>query len=289
MKTPDVSILILAHNKAAHTRRCLHSLFNSTLRPIQVVLVDNGSTDETPRLFDEFAAAASTSNITVSRHRSEQNVGAIVGRNIGMELMQGKYWVFLDNDVVVRTRDWLERLRAVLDSNPRVGVVGPKLVYPLPPYNIQCAGCAVTRGGQVIFRGRGEPRLATEYAQPHECQTLISATWMMRQEVAKAVGPLDEAFSPVQFEDIDYCYRIRQAGWSCHYEPSVEMYHFENVTTGLTQTLNYPYLTVKNGLTFKRKWQHCFTQEAALPDSAWAWAQIPTVRLADVPENLETI
>jgi GT2 family glycosyltransferase len=289
MKTPAISILILAHNKSAYTRRCLESLPKSTLRPFEAVLVDNGSTDDTPALFDGWQKRAEAGGIAVRRLRLDSNAGAIHGRNAGMELMRGDYWVFLDNDAVVRSRRWLERLSAVLESDPAIGAVGPKLVYALPPHGIQCAGCDVTRGGRVIFRGRGEERLSGEFNVRRDCQTLISACWMMRADVAKKIGPLDERFSPVQFEDIDYCYRIREAGYRCVYEPSVEMYHFENVTTGRTAELNYPYLTVKNGMKFKEKWQHRYLSENGPDDAAWTWAKIPTITLDDVPENLETI
>ncbi len=284
----DVSILILASNKCAYTRRGLQSLFHSTLRPFQVVLVDNGSTDETPQVFDEFAARASREEISVKRLRFDANAGAIVGRNRGMELMDGRYWVFLDNDVSVRSRGWLEGLRAELERDPRVGMAGAKLIYPLPPHNIHCAGRDDPPSGQVTFRGRGRPRLDPEFNAPKDCQTLISATWMMRADAAKDVGPLDEAFSPVQFEDIDYCYRFREKGWLCRYVPSVEMYHFENVTTS-RGTLNYPYLTVKNGLKFKQKWKHRFSVENGLSDKEWSWAKIDTISLEDVPGELELI
>jgi GT2 family glycosyltransferase len=283
----DVSILILAHNKADYTRRCLRSLFLSTLRPFHVVLVNNGSTDHTVQVFSEFEKDAAKDRIEITRVNLESNEGAIVGRNRGLEKMSGGYWALLDNDVVVRTRSWLEKLRAVIDSDSGIGVVGPKLVYASPPHNIQCAGCAVTQSGQVIFRGRGEPRTSREFSTPHDCQTLISACWMMRADVAKKVGPLDEQFSPVQFEDIDYCYRIREVGLHCRYEPGVEMYHFENVTSGRTKELNYPYLTVKNGLKFKKKWQHRYSAENG--PAEWSWAKINTITLDDVPEKLETL
>lgn len=289
MNAPDISILILAHNKAAYTRRCLESLFLSSLRPFEVVLVDNGSTDETPSLFDAWQKKAGSEHVAVQRVRLETNIGAIDGRNAGMERMRGKYWVFLDNDAVVRSRAWLEQLRAVIDSDATIGAVGPKLVYALPPHDIQCAGCDVTQGGRVVFRGRGSPRLSHEFNTRRDCQTLISACWMMRADAAKKIGPLDARFSPVQFEDIDYCYRLREAGYRCVYDPSVEMYHFENVTTGRTAELNYPYLTVKNGLKFKEKWQHRYLNENGPADADWAWAKVATVTLDNVPENLEVI
>jgi GT2 family glycosyltransferase len=284
----DVSILILAFNKSEYTRRCLQSLFSSSLRPFEVVLVNNGSTDDTEQVFDEFASRAAADNVAVTRLKLE-NLGAIVGRNRGMERMSGKYWVLLDNDIVVRTRSWMEKLRAVLDANASVGVVAPKLVYPIPPYNIQCAGCTVTRGGQMIFRGRGSSRETPDFNQPAQCQTLISACWMMRADDAKRVGKLDEMYSPIQFEDHDYCYRMRESGLSCRYEPSVEMFHFENVTSGRTGALNYPYLTVKNGLKFKNKWRHRFSAENGPDDKEWSWANIPTVSLDSVAETLPTI
>jgi glycosyltransferase involved in cell wall biosynthesis len=86
----------------------VESLLHSTLRPFEVVLVDNGSTDETPALFDGWQKSAEASGIAVQRLRRDSNTGAIDGRNAGMERMRGRYWVFLDNDAVVRSRAWLE-------------------------------------------------------------------------------------------------------------------------------------------------------------------------------------
>lgn len=293
MKT-SVSILILAHQKSAYTRRCLSALFCSTLPTFQVVLVNNGSTDDTATVLEEFRNRAEREirpgggRIDVQIITLSENKGAITGRNTGMEKMNGDYWVFLDNDALVRSRNWLERLRSEL-ATPAVGIVAPKLIYPTAPHKIQCAGCEVTKNGQIVFTGRGQDRNTPALNTPRDCQTLISACWMLPAEVAKKVGSLDERFSPVQFEDIDYCYRIRDLGLKCRYVPDVELYHFENVTTGRTKELNYPYLTVKNGLKFKEKWKHRFSVENGPDDSSWTWEKIPTVTLDEVPENLETI
>ncbi len=283
-----ISILLLAHNKSDYTKRCLDALFSTSLRPFQVILVNNGSKDDTRDVFDAFAQKAHALEIDVEILDFKENRGAIVGRNKGMERMTGAFWVFMDNDIVVRTRSWLLKMRTHLKQNPDVGVVGPKLVYPLPPHDIQCAGCQVTTGGQVIFSGRGQARESAEWNQARDCQTLISACWMMPAHVARKVGALDERFSPVQFEDIDYCYRIRAAGFRCRYIPEVEMYHFENVTSGRTDSLNYPYLTVKNGLKFKKKWEPCFAHEGGPEDKDWRWARIATVLLDAIPPVLET-
>jgi GT2 family glycosyltransferase len=281
-----VSILILAHNKADVTRRGLRSLVHSTLRPLQIVLVDNGSTDETPEVLADFKKKSADCQLDVHLVRHSQNLGAIVGRNSGWPLLTGEFHVFLDNDVFIRSRSWLERLRRVLTSDVRVGVVGPKLLYPTPPHLIQCAGCEVTGGGRVIFRGRGQPHDAPEFCEASDCPALISACWMMRGSFARELGLLDERFSPVQFEDTDYCYRVREAGFLCRYVPDVEMYHCENVTSGRTATLNYSYLTVKNGLKFKEKWRAKIAAEGGPPDSAWRWADLPATALSRLPDEL---
>jgi GT2 family glycosyltransferase len=148
---------------------------------------------------------------------------------------------------------------------------------------------AISPHGRVQYRGRGQAHDAPEFGRPAEVQCLISAAWLMRRAVCEQIGGLDEAFNPAQFEDFDFCYRARQAGWRIKYEPSVEMYHFENVTTGRTESLNYKYLTVKNGMRFKNKWQRRFSREGGRPDSERPWrTDLPTCKLEDIGE-LETV
>lgn len=281
---PPVSIVVLAHNKAEYTRRCLDGLLASSFRPFEVVAVDNGSTDETPALFEQFAARAEAADIRFRPVRLEENAGAVTGRNLALERVEGDYVVFLDNDVVPRTRSWLEGLKAVLDGDRTIGIVGPKLIYPFPPHLIQFGGGAVTPTGWVQFCGRGEPRDHPDFNAPREVQCLISACWMMPYEVYQRVGALDEAFNPVQFEDIDYCYRARHAGYRVVYEPSVEMYHFENVTSGDTPQINYTYVTVKNGMRFKKKWRFMFEAEGGPLDSELDWKEIGKHDLSEIGE-----
>jgi GT2 family glycosyltransferase len=284
---PLVSVIILACNKAAYTARCLDGLTKTLWRPLEVILIDNGSTDETPALLGAFETRAGEFDISVKRGRNESNVGAITGRNQALEMAEGEFVAFMDNDVVVRSRGWVDILAEALDGVERGGIAGPKIIYPFPPHLIQCAGATVSRRGRVFFRGRGEPSDAAEFNRLEEVQCLISACWLMRRAVYEDIGPLEEAYNPVQFEDIDYCYAARERGWKVLYEPSAEMYHFENVTTSGTQTINSPYQIVRNGLLFQRRWRHMFTTENGPRDEDWHWAEIPTVTLNSIGD-LET-
>jgi GT2 family glycosyltransferase len=104
----------------------------------------------------------------------------------------------------------------------------------------------------------------------------------MRRAVYEEIGPLDEAYNPVQFEDIDYCYRARQRGWRVLYEPSVEMYHFENVTTAGSDDIPFKRQTIKNGLLFKRRWWEQIQRDATLPDEAARWLPLPRKNVEEV-------
>ncbi len=281
---PLVSVIVLSHNKGEHTRYCFRGLARSSYRPIEVLGLDNGSTDATPALYEWFAGEARAAGLAFRPTRLEQNVGAVTGRNLALKRAEGDYIVFLDNDVAPRTRGWVEGLLAALRADGHVGIVGPKLIYPFPPYLIQFAGGAVTPTGWVHFLGRGEPRESPAFNARREVQCLISACWMMPRSLYERLGPLDEGFNPLQFEDIDYCYRARAAGYKVLYLPAVEMYHFENVTSGDTPTINYKYVTIKNGMRFKKRWRFMFEKEGGPSDKEFHWADIPKRDISEVGE-----
>jgi GT2 family glycosyltransferase len=98
----------------------------------------------------------------------------------------------------------------------------------------------------------------------------------MKRAVYEQIGGLDEVFNPAQYEDFDFCYRAREAGWEVWYEPGAEMYHFENTTTAGSADLNFRYVTIRNGLEFKRRWQHRFSAEGGPPDEECHWRELET-------------
>jgi GT2 family glycosyltransferase len=97
-------------------------------------------------------------------------------------------------------------------------------------------------------------------------------------------GGFDEAFNPVEFEDFDLCYRIREAGLRVVYVPSVEMYHLESVTTAGTESLPNTYLIIKHGLLFKERWQHMFAGEDGPDDDETPWRKLVLPDLEELAE-----
>jgi GT2 family glycosyltransferase len=269
-----VSAIILTHNKRKYTRQCLESLIPSAGVELEVIVVDNGSTDGTPDLLMELEERFEAEGHRLRWHLNDENVGCCTARNQGLELAEGDYCAFLDNDVMAVGEDWASGLVEVLEEEPDAGIVGPKMIYPFEPHWIQCAGVGISPNGRVQFRGRGEPRDAEQFSRRREAQCLISACFLFPRALYEEIGGLDEAFNPIEFEDFDFCYRARQAGWRCIYEPGVEMYHWESITSEGTRKLPNTYLIVKHGMLFKERWRHMFEQEDGPPDSECKWKPI---------------
>lgn len=272
-----VCAIIVNYNKLPYSRLCLESILQSDPLPAQIVCIDNGSSDGTREyLSDELPGLAQAAGVDYGLIINESNAGAITARNQGLEVAAQPLVAFCDNDLAVRSRNWLNVLQDVLERDPRNGFVGPKLVYPFAPYDIECAGVAISPHGRVQYRGRGEPIDAPEFNRPSEVQCLISACWLMRKEITDTLGGMDEIFNPAQFEDFDLCYRAREKGWRVLYEPNAEMYHFENVTTDGSVDMKFKYTTMKNWQEFKARWKRLYEHENGPSDEHCQWAKLPT-------------
>jgi GT2 family glycosyltransferase len=278
---PLASVIILTHNKLEVTRRCLPSLLAGAAVPWELVVVDNGSTDGTPEWVESFKATAAAAGVAVHLIRNAGNIGCSTARNQGAAVSAGERLVFVDNDVALRSRRWLVGLGAVMDSDVRVGLVGPKLVYPVGPHRIQCAGVGISRTGRVLFRGRGEERDDPRFNQKRDVQCLISACFMVRRRCFEEAGGFDPAFNPVEFEDFDLCYRIRSKGYRAVYDAAVEMYHFESVTTAGTASLPNTGLIIRHRLLFKQRWEYMFATENGPADAETAWRRLVIGKLDD--------
>lgn len=279
--SPLVSIIVLNYDKRHYTRKCLESVVRSTHRPLEVVLVDNGSTDGSLEEIPAWQRLLTEHDVGMKCHLNETNAGAPAGRNQGMRLAEGEYVAWMDNDVLVRDKDWIDRLRERLDGDPGLGIVSPKLLFPPPDERIEFAGCAVTPRGRVVYVGRGRPQDDPEANVERDVQCLISACVLLPRRAIEEAGEMDEAFFPVQYEDIDYCYRLKSLGFRCRIVPSVSMYHYEHITTDGSTDIKFLQVTTKNGMLFRRRWRHVFETEGGPPDDAYRWEDLERPRLEE--------
>jgi hypothetical protein len=218
-----VSIIILCWNRWDLTSRCLESIRRHTdLADVEIIVVDNGSTDETPNALREIS--------WVRMIRSEANVGFVRGNNLGLSATDPESDVLLlNNDTEILQPGWVERLQETAHSAPDIGIVGCRLL--LSPEVLSCIGAYVipdTCRGHFI--GVWEKDVG-QYGQDREVPTIIFACAYIRREVVISVGGLPEEYQ-TYFEDTDYCLRAREAGFRIFSCGSVSILH---VIAGSTQ------------------------------------------------------
>jgi GT2 family glycosyltransferase len=269
-----VSAVVLTYNKCEYTRLCLEGLLRTAYRPLEIIVVDNGSTDGAREMLAEMQHKAGLAGVPIKTRFNETNAGAPTARNQGIEMASGEMLLFIDNDAVPFSPGWLGRLVESLRCLPDAGVVSARLIYPFEPHLVQFAGCGISRTGRVKYLGRGASRTDPLYTGVREVQCLISACILARAAVVREAGGFDEAFNPVQYEDLDLCYRVRELGHRCYVVGDAEVCHFENTTTDGSQDINFRYVTIKNGLLFKDRWRRRFAQEDGPADSETAWLEL---------------
>ncbi len=186
-----------------------------------VMVVDNGSTDDTVQLVREQYPM-----MQVIENRA--NLGFAGGNNVGLRLATSAFVVLINPDVVLAP-DWLSQLIAAMAEDSTVGIAGCKVYYPGGRI-LQHAGGYVTfpqalpghYGLSAIDRG--------QYDQVRDVDYVIGAAMAIRREVVESIGLFDERFF-LYFEDVDYCRRTRSAGFRVIYAPSAHLVHLESPTT----------------------------------------------------------
>lgn len=227
MRDPLVIAVILTRNQKADTLRCLRSFQSVDYSRLEIVLVDNGSTDGTHQAvsqeFPSVHVVYSTTNAGVAGGR---NIGiAHAGRNFAYD-----YLLYNDNDTVV-THDFLRPLVAALEANPQIGIAAPKLYVMGEEGRLDSAGGSVINfwTGKTRRRGSGEIDRG-QYDGAHMPDCVPTGIALTRRSVIERCGGFDPTFNPYGPEDLDFSLRARAQGFSFRYVPASVIYHKGNKT-----------------------------------------------------------
>ncbi len=220
---PDVSVIVVNWNTRGLLERCLRSV--EAQRPsveLQVIVVDNGSTDGSAEL-------VSTHFGGVELIANASNRGYAAANNQGIERARGRYLLLLNSDTDVEPGA-LGALCDYGDQHPQAGILGPKLVNPdgtLQPSGGRFPTPASTIASLLGWhRLTGIPRYGTrrDYVRPAEVDEVSGAAMLIARAVVTQIGGLDEGFA-WGYEDVDFCLRAHRAGWRVHYVPAARVVH----------------------------------------------------------------
>lgn len=228
MTAPDISIVIVNWNTRQLLLDCIQSITETTTKcSFEIIVVDNASTDDS-------CEAVAKEFPTVRVIRNSCNLGFAAANNVGIRNASGRYVSLINSDVIVNNA-CLDCMCAYMDSNPDVGVLGPKILnadstvqYSCREFpglwNSFCRALAL----DTIFPGSrlftGSLMRFSKHDQVAPVDALSGCFWMIRREVLAEVGLLDEAFF-MYSEDIDFCRRCWDKSWKVVYYPAVTSIH----------------------------------------------------------------
>lgn len=240
-----LSVVLISYNALHFLKPCLQALTGETggcSEEMEIILVDNGSTDGTAGFIRSFYPEVKF----IPLHT---NKGVAYARNRGMETASGRYILLLDADTVP-SREALDGMVGYMDTHPETGLCGARLVDPsgcvqdsckrFPALGFKFNNILITLAGRSGLSGwkKNLEKRNRKYhydnvaaiREPFSPDYLIGACQLIRKEVVEKTGLLDEHifFGP---EDADYCFRVRQSGWNVIYLPQFSIVHHWQRTT----------------------------------------------------------
>ncbi len=250
--SPDISFVILAWNCKDFMENCLFSIqasLSETKTPYEIIVVDNGSSDGTSEILESLVQKK---ELPLQVICLEKNTGTTYSRNLAFTRAKGTYICVMDSDVQLRSHV-VETLMLRMESDSSVGLAVPKLVYPDGKLQKSTdVFPSITRKiYRYFFLKNLEAREAQKKGNMEELRVVdyaISALWVMKADLVKNVGLLDENifYAP---EDVDYCLRIWKAGYKILYDPAVfAIHHTQEISRGFR--LNRAFFSHIKGLFY---------------------------------------
>ncbi len=238
---PLVSVIIPNWNGAHHLPDCLEGLRRQRYRRFEVILVDNGSTDESLALLARLYPQVRVLPLS-------ENRGFAPACNLGIRAARGEIVVLLNNDTEA-TPDWLQVVVSALDRHPEVGAVASKMLLFDRRDHFHTAGDFYRLDGTPGNRGVWQ-RDEGQYDEEAYVFSANGGSAAYRRAMLDEIGLLDEDFF-YSCEDVDLAWRAQLAGWKCVFAPRAVVYHKLSATGGGTTNSfydgrNFIYLIVKD-------------------------------------------
>lgn len=241
-----VSVITVNYNQPKVTEDLLHSIsLVNRYTDIEIIVVDNGSKDD-------FVPEWKSRYPDVTFIRSNVNLGFAGGNNLGIEAASGDYLFLVNNDTEF-TPGLVETLVSILDKNPQVGIVSPKIRFFDQPNMLQYVGFTSMNFNTARNKTVGEFEVDQGQYDNLTGPTGFAhgAAMMIRSSAIKKAGLMFEHFF-LYYEEMDWCERIKKAGFEIWVEPRALIYHKESVSVGRKSPLKEFFMN-RNRILFIRR------------------------------------
>lgn len=257
--TPQVSIIILSYRRPDLVENLVKSIFLfSTGYRYEIIVVDNGSPPGEHRLSPEIAPTVTVVTLAQNRYIGD-------AYNIGVERANGEHVILMHNDIVVEN-DWLRQLVVLLESDPTVGAVGPKLLFPSG--RLQEAGVLIDSNGYPLRRGQRSTADAAEFNELTEVHCCSGAVIATRRALYIDNLGYDWRWSPGSYEAADLCFKFRDRGMRVLFTPESSVFHIDSATMAEhPPSPNMEAAVVNNRQKFVAKWAALLTRERPSPET----------------------
>jgi GT2 family glycosyltransferase len=212
---------MINYNNLSFSMMTIESLFKNTENPFRLIIVDNASTESGTKEY--FDTVKNRYPSTVVHYCKYETSGFAESNNIGLKYSSSKYVLLLNNDILFPDKKWLTKLVNCAIKN-NASVVSPKLLYPND--TIQFAGGTFDNQLRWFHIGRFQPR--EKYSTSREVPAVTFACVLIKRELLEE--GLDEGYWIGQFEDLDFCCKVRSQGHKVFYCAEVSVYHYESAT-----------------------------------------------------------
>lgn len=245
MPEPTFGVVLINWNGCDDTIVALESLLVAEPRPMWVVVVDNGSHDDsTARLaaWGRDRAPSFTSVIGTNTDASEgapwlllvaagENLGFSGGNNVGLAYLARRtaatHFLLLNNDARVAP-DYFSRMRTALAQSPDAGLMGCLIFHDPERERVWYAGAYEVPYRALLLHHDHVPEDET----PRPTAFVTGCAMVIARHVYEMLGGLAECFNPIYWEDSDYSFRVRRAGWPVLFAPAARVYHRVSATGG---------------------------------------------------------
>ena len=250
--TPLVSVIIPTRDQVVLLKRCLTSLRENTdYAPIEIVIVDNGSREpETHALFRDLSQNPSVQILTDT---DEFNFSRLI--NQGARAARGEILALMNNDVETEKTGWLREMVSHA-IRPEVGAVGARLWYP--DGRLQHAGVVLGLHGVASHAFQRFPPqpiapMHRTFVLSQNYSAVTAACMVLRKAVFDDLGGFDENL-PNNFNDVDFCLRLRERGWQVIWTPYADLIHHESASRGRDSGLAERTLWSSEAAEMQKRW-----------------------------------